>query len=68
MIKKIRAINSHSLTCYLFQLKEAVEDNEKELLEDIEAKAKKIEQLKRGLEDNEYLHQTKYDDLFLGFT
>ena len=51
---------------FLFQIKQAVEDSEKELLEDIEAKEKKIQQLKRALDDNEYLHQTKYDDLFLG--
>ena len=50
----------------LLQIKQAVEDSEKELLEDIEAKEKKIQQLKRALDDNEYLHQTKYDDLFLG--
>ncbi|KAL5250504.1 hypothetical protein ACHWQZ_G016293 [Mnemiopsis leidyi] len=53
------------LEAQLDELKQAVEDSEKELLEDIEAKEKKIQQLKRALDDNEYLHQTKYDDLFL---
>ena len=49
----------------LAELKEALEEGEKELVESLEEKDKKIGQLKRALDDNEYLHQTKEDDLYL---